>query len=655
MKINDYLLDNPKAVEGLFTKIFGKYMLRYYDTQDYSVTFSTHEDTSYQDSKNKRIVISLNNVIAMLQKDVNVLAVAYHELAHTLYTNDIERDKIRQKTYDLISQHLKETLKDSHQEYNISRLLRQDHIVHNVWNTVEDTRIERLLMKDFPFLKDIVDPLRTIIDPHDDELFKWRTGIGTPSPTIVELAEDYCSPKKKSQIHRAAILRDIIVELYLQEYIDKSKDQYTNPDPQAQSGKTKARETFDNTYGDPDIANEKAKQQRQMSNAQKEIQTKEDYKKDLEKRVQALDKQLNESTDRQEKQRLEHIKNMTQQDIESVENQIEQVKSEIEKDIGKPFEKVSQESEKTKLDQIKYLETNNSQEKAIKDILEDMQKTEVELSDMKKYTESISHYDKSQTNSRNFIKEIYSPKQALRNGISAAQSKKYSLNLSHKVNVSRIVNSKANRTAPQVFYNRGKDLSFTKKVVIFQDVSGSTRQFSHTFSSIAYSLAKAFDSVEWWGYGDKLFKKDPQDYKIETYSLANEHRVFAGNGTRADRLLHVMKQYKNKDYTYVIITDGDMNAIFNDIDTWNVFKDKIAVVGLLDNEIKTHAPHNVDLLEIIAKRKGYNPRPDDNTRNIVDRARITIDDLTIDGNSANLQLITRGINGVIELVKSRIA
>ena len=233
MKINEYLLDNPKAVEGLFTKIFGKYMLRYYDTQDYTVTFSTHEDTSYQDSRNKRIVISLNNVIAMLQKDVNVLAVAYHELAHTLYTNDIERDKIRQKTYDLISQHLQGTLKDSNQEYNVSRLLRQDHIVHNVWNTVEDTRIERLLIQEFPFLKDIVDPLRTIIDPHDDELFKWRTGIGTPSPTIVELAEEYCSPKKKSQIHRAAILRDIIVELYLQEYIDKSNEQFTNSDPQA--------------------------------------------------------------------------------------------------------------------------------------------------------------------------------------------------------------------------------------------------------------------------------------------------------------------------------------------------------------------------------------------------------------------------------------
>ena len=113
-----------------------------------------------------------------------------------------------------------------------------------------------------------------------------------------------------------------------------------------------------------------------------------------------------------------------------------------------------------------------------------------------------------------------------------------------------------------------------------------------------------------------------------------------------------MKKYRNKDYTYVIITDGDMNSIFDDIDLWNYFKEKIAVVGFLDKTIKEHAPHNVDVLAEIAKSKGYRVSPNESIREIVKNAQIAEHDFY--NNKMINPIIVKSVNGVMQLVKNRL-
>lgn len=656
MTLNEYLLDNPQAVEGLFTKIFGKYMLRYYDHADYIVKFDNYAETSYQDSKNKKIVISMANVIAMLKHDINVLAVAYHELAHTLYTDDLERDKIRKKVID----HMWLTLKPYHSNtavdpyYGIATQLHNGDTFHMIWNVLEDTRIERLLTQDFPFLKEIVEPLKTMIDPGDDDLFMWRSQKGSPSQKIVDLAEEFCSPKKKSQIVKAKIIYDIFEELYLKKMLDAAKL------PKDQQNSTKGSPQLDAYESTQDIKKQMINAQHAESlqeRMQQHKKTSDDVADQIEKLDEKYQATRNDSTLEhnakveslqelnREQERLERKKELANLEIEDYKKRIEEL-------TGKEYSEITKKDAQDELNEVRLLETNNDHEKAVKSILENMKQTLVEQQDLQNYANSVVYYDINKpTNYVTPISKVYSPKQKLRNGMSAAMAKRYTLDLSNKVNVGRIVNSKANRTAPQVFYGRGKDISFTKKVVIFQDVSSSTHAFKHMFSSIAHSLANAFESVEWWGYGDYIFEKAKKDYDKDTRSLGDVHNLPI-NGTNASRLLNVMKKYKNKDYTYVIITDGDMNNIFKDIETWNYFKDKIAVVGFIDQEIKNHAPHHVDLLSKLAKSLGYQPKDTDKIQDIIDKANINLN--TFHNAKNTMPLIVHGVNGVMELVKNRL-
>lgn len=655
MTLNEYLLDNPQAVEGLFTKIFGKYMLRYYDHADYIVKFDNYAETSYQDSKNKKIVISMANVIAMLKHDINVLAVAYHELAHTLYTDDLERDKIRKKVID----HMWLTLKPYHSNtsvdpyYEVANQLHNGDTFHMIWNVLEDTRIERLLTKDFPFLQEIVEPLKTMIDPGDDDLFMWRSQKGKPSQKIVDLAEEFCSPKKKSQLAKAKIIYDIFEEIYLKKMLDAAKL------PKDKQNSTKGSPQLDAYESTKDI-------KRQISNAQhteslqERMQQHKKISDDVADQIEKLDEKYqatrNDSTLEhnakvQSLQELNREKERLERKQEIANLEIEEYKKRIEELTGKEYSEITKKDAQDELNEVRLLETNNDHEKAVKSILENMKQTLVEQQDLQNYANSVVYYDTTKPTLHYPISKVYSPKQKLRNGMSAAMAKRYTLDLSNKVNVGRIVSSKANRTAPQVFYGRGKDISFTKKVVIFQDVSSSTHAFKHMFSSIAHSLANAFESVEWWGYGDYIFEKAKKDYDKDTRSLGDAHHLPI-NGTNASRLLNVMKKYKNKDYTYVIITDGDMNSIFKDIDTWNYFKDKIAVVGFIDQEIKNHAPHHVDLLSKLAKSLGYQPKDTDKIQDVIDKAHINFS--TFHNAKNTMPLIVHGVNGVMELVKNRL-
>jgi hypothetical protein len=635
MNINEYLLDNPKMVEVLFTKIFGKYMLRYYDQTGYVVEFSTSEPTSYQNAEKKRIVISLENVITMLQSNIHVLAVAYHELAHTLYTDNDVRDKIRKKANDLVIEQMREdTTLDSHELHvAVGELYAGNHL-HNVWNVLEDTRIERLLGEDFPFLKEIIEPLKTMIDPQKDHLFMWRSEKGSPRQDIVDEAEAFCTKKKVSQLSRAKNIANIFIKLYLKDLVDKSRNgNRTSSKEKESSARTKVME------------NKRQEAMKDMYSAKqrhaKDIQEKlEDTLQDLEK----------DNLTPNEKDALSERRKKLEEWLESKVSESKELARDYLESYNKDI--TEQNSPYEQLETIKKLDIETTLDSAIKDILFKAQNTIIENQENISYNDSVENYPNNiDTMFLKKAKLYYNPKQSLRQGITASQSKKYSIDLSNKVNVGRIVSSKANRTAPQVFYNRGKDISFTRKVVVFEDISSSTTDFTHLFSSIAYSLSQAFDSVEWWGYGNKLFLKKPKDYQFLTRNLGSSQHLDI-HGTEAYRLLNVMKKYKNLDYTYVIITDGDMSSVFKDKETWDYFKNKTVVTGFLTQDIKKNSPHSIDLFSEIAKLNGYYPTPQDDLQDISNYANITRD--TFHDELKLMPIIYKGIDSVMQLVKNRL-
>lgn len=635
MHINDYLKNNPKAVEGLFTKIFGKYMLRYYNNDNYTVEFSLYDDTSYQDEAGKRIVIAMNNVISMLNKNINVLAVAYHELAHTLYTNNDMRDKIRRKAEDHVYEKVDlfsrpTVFKHRFQEIATKRL-------HAIWNVIEDSRIESLLAKDFDFLAPIIEPLKTMIDPNGDELFTWRVHGTCNNQVVQHNADSFCLPKKQSQLQLAKYIAEIYMELYMQDDI-KSIDDYIN-NPQQERNKTAGDNMQEQTKPDDNYKQAKQKQHA-LEYAKERI---EEAKQDLKSRQQTLAD--DNSSDEMRELAQEHIANLRKVIMNTQERYDEQYGHGAYAQDSKE----KQDSPAKQLEVIRNLDTQSASDNAVKSMLESIQQTIIENQIEQDYNKAVRDYNVANTNYIPKIEKVYSAKQKLRQGITAAQSKRYSTNISNKVNVPRIVSSKANRTAPQVFYGRGKDLSFTKKVVIFEDVSSSTRAFTHVFSSIAQALANSFESVEWYAYGDELFLKQRKHYDRQTRQLGTVANMRIG-GTSTYMLTSVMRKYQNKDYTYVIITDGDMRSLYKS-DLWSYFKDKCVVMGFIDKQTRENATHYVDILADIAKRKGYIATHDDDIRAIIEKSRLSTSDFTT--KSMYQPSIVKGVHGVIDLVKSR--
>lgn len=662
MNVNEYLRNNPKLVKGLFTKIFGKYMLRYYDKPNYTVYFDETAPTSFQDEKNERIVISLENIIMMLQKDVNVLAVAYHELAHTLYTKNSRRDKMRVQASNLVLAYAipKEKLHET--QVAVLRQKVQNHM-HSIWNVLEDTRIERLLVQEYKFLKEIIEPLSNIIPDSDDLLFKWRKGQLT-SGDIYDIAESFCK-KRVSVTKRADYMFDIYMKLYYNDTIKAIKQQVPDNDYDANKQvDTKA----DELSGDNQDYEQRKQEAHEKRSKRVSYEDMKEYHERMQERVRDREieiEDLEEAIEQREKtgvgqasleHTLEQQMQRLQQDqagLESLEENLQRMKDTFEQEYNEDIDKsIDTQQAYKQMQEIHKLQASTPQDLAVKSMLESVQQTIVENQEKQDYVNSVEEYDNSNLSYLyHKVDKVYSSKQQLRNGMSAAQAKRYSLNISNKVNVHRLVNAQANRVAPNVFYGRGKDINFTKKVVIFEDVSGSTQDFTHVFSSIAYGLANSFDSVEWWGYSDLLFKKKPEHYEYTTQRLGMAGKMHVG-GTNASRLLSVMKKYRNKDYTYVIITDGDMRSIFKDIDLWNSFKDRVAVIGFLDKEIKSKAPHHVDVLEYFAKQKGYVPKPTDDIYDIMSGAQLHSSNLK--NKAFYYPAITFAINGVMDLVKGRL-
>ena len=492
-----------------------------------------------------------------------------------------------------------------------------------------------------------------MIDHHNNDLFMWRTEQGNPKQIIVDEAEAFCAKKKTSQLAKAKNIATIFKELFLQGVIDQVLSNTRNqPKPDLSSD----HDTIKN-YDKDNNAREKSLSASRQESAKDNYQYKEFKNKKHQEHLEELEKykKVIEQDDRipNKDRALESVQaeinevlNMIDDNKERMQEMAKEFKEHFDKDITKKDDIYEQ------LGDIKKIDIENPLDSAIKDILFKSQNTIIENEESLEYNRSVEDYNKviPQNNLRK-AKLYYNPKQSLRQGVTASQTKKYSIDISNKVNVGRIVSSKANKTAPQVFYNRGKDITFTRKVVVFEDVSSSTTEFAHVFSSIAYSLSQAFDSVEWWGYGDRLFLKKPKDYKYETRDLGTQQGLNI-HGTQASRLLSVMKKYKNLDYTYVIITDGDMSSVFKDEDTWNYFKNKTVVTGFLTKDIKNNSPHHIDLLSEIAKSNGYYPDEDDDLSDIYNKSQMNYH--TFQNEVKLMPIIYKGINSVMQHVKNRL-
>jgi hypothetical protein len=570
---NAYILQNQDALEALFTQIFGKYLMRYYDANGkYAVSFDKYAETSYMNSEQKVIVISGKNIETLLKANVSALSVAYHELAHVLYTNDRVRDMMRKQTLKLL---------DINHGFNMHQLHFAQPQIHAIWNVLEDQRIERLMIREFPFLKDILDPLRSIL-PDDDKLMTWRRQqysqrLSNVPKALVDLCEQFAGAKHlKSPTSPAGakILSEIFVLIFgkpnVQQppVIDFTNIQHT-PVQGSDDEPQQAGTPTDEPHGDDDDADD-------------EDGDDQDDDADDEDGDDQDDDAEDEGDD--------------EDDDEPVNG-------------GDPIDTASKViANKQELDkrdqQLAKAQAQDDHEKAILSMLKDIQKTLRENAELQSYAQSVvqDHKPNKDSNTQqNRIPAFTSIAQDVRNGMTAAQRKTYNSNMSHRISVSRVVEALANKQEPKVFSNKGKDFTYLKKVVIFEDVSGSTAgRISQTFSTLAYSLAKSFSTSEWWLYGSKLAKKHLTDYPYYSYEVAHRHNgaYTVGNSTGSQELLNVMNKYKQEKAVYVIITDGDIQPLI-DNPLFETFKHSIAIIGMIPQEYHSRIPHHFDMSNVL--------------------------------------------------------
>lgn len=567
--INAYVLQNPDALEALFVEIFGKYLMRYYDKSgEYSVSFDNHADTSYMNSGSKQIVIALKNIISLLKANVHVLAVAYHELAHVLYTSDRVRDQMRKKAGNLL---LSSGVVADHRVMHFNNVDKQ---LHGIWNVVEDQRIERLMVSDFPFLKDIIEPLKSAISD-DDKIMTWRRGIYSQRSAnvpqeIVDLCEKFAGQKKfKSPTAESGA--PIIARLYeilfgkqtavnQSQQIDYTKIKY-QPIQDDKQPVNPGQPTPNDEHGDDEDADDD-QQGDQPSDDEDELD------EDADDADSDGDEDGDEDGDDAEDTKDGDGKSTPTQ------KQLDQ----RERDLAKA-------------------QAQDDQEQGILHMLKDIQQTQRENEELQRYKDSVveDHKPIDRPLSKQYeIPAIFSIAQDVRNGMTAAQRKSYTSNISNRVSVSRIVEALASKQEPKVFAGKGKDMTQLRKVVIFEDVSGSTHgTLSNIFSQIGYALAKSFSTSEWWLYGGRLAKKHLPDYKYMSAAVGCDF-YGTGNSTSSRSLLNVMKKYKEEKAIYVVITDGDIDQLIQDDLFKKHFNDSTAVVGILDENAKKHAKHVVN-------------------------------------------------------------
>lgn len=547
------LINNPKEIQDLFTVVFGKYLLNYYpDTQDYSVSFDSNAESSYQDGRNKRIVIALSNVVLLLKNNIHPFAVAYHELAHVLYTSDSKRDKIRNQVSDNL--------------YAMWGFRPSSQLPHTVWNVLEDERIERKIVKDYPFLKSLINPLRTAVT-EDGKLMSWRTQIDLSKvpADLVQQAELYANKDLKTD-DCISIITYII-------------DQHYKPAPGQGNGEEIADQMFKDGNGDADGG---------MSGVgDTSDQDGDEVEEDAEDGEEDGDSVLDDIFEEDDEE---------DSDEELLERTQDQANTEQEiKDINKTIE------------ELKGMTSTDPQEEALRKMLLEVKEAQKNQHDLQQYNDAVKVLkpikESTKTMPRiDMCNSLINLSQDIKGGLTAAQRKSYSSNISNRINVQRIIDSSASKREPRVFYGKGKDVSYLRKVVIFEDVSGSTSgMISSIFSDIAFNLQKSFEGAEWWVYADRLGMKPKQDYMYKSYDANMVYNC--GGGTSTKNLVHVMRKYRKENAIFVIITDGDVYSLVNTEDNlFEEFKDRTVLIGMgLNKEIVKNVPNKHDITDEFQK------------------------------------------------------
>lgn len=592
------MLDNPNDLNSIFTRLFGVHLMRYYDEKaSYRVIIDGNADTSYMNSHDKIIGISLRNIAQLLKANVSVLSVAYHELAHVLYTSDNLRDRIRKLTveklcHDPNAPFSNTKYKNNREFFNVIEQLTTR--VHSVWNVLEDERIERITMSQFPFLTSILDPLKKTIT-EDGKIMTWRKGkyASQVAPAnLVPLCEEFSQLTKRQKQLTAKDASQVIYDIILQFY--------PNVDTNIQDDK----EIQEKYEGDKSQPQSEGNPTPSDNHDESDDNDSDDGEQDADDELDSED-ELDSDEDGDE--------DADEDGDDDSDDAFEEPLDEEDKD-GK-----SSQNAKDDLRKIENMETQDNQETAIIEMLKDIKREEIRNIEIGEYNYAVKEDVKSpvsqkqNTSQISKIPNIVNISQEVRNGMTAAQRKKYSIDPSNKISVPRIVEAMSSRRQPNVFSNKGKDVSYLKKVVVFEDISGSTNgMISSIFSAIAKALTSSFVGSEWWLYADKLVKKHKLDYEFYSQDLRyskdtnksfEEYQV--GGGTSARNLLHVMRKYRNEQAVFIIITDGDIYDLFSgqNEDIYKEFKDKTLVVGLLDDDIKLKMPHNFDITVDITKIK----------------------------------------------------
>jgi hypothetical protein len=575
-KINETLLKNPKLVEVLFQDIFGKYLLRYYgeQAQKFSVQVNSYEDTSYMNFETQRISIAMNSIVQQLTKGINVYAVAYHELAHILYTHNDVRDTIRErvlrKMYD-DKYGLDPTLTDKEEikQQRVASHTIHEKQVHMLWNVIEDERIERILMREYTFLVDIVDPLKTIIQD-DGKIMSWRLGkyaSKTPDATIAHLCEHYIAVYNQAKIVKSKTtgrfeIADKNIEIDLSNTLYEIHKLMFPPTTQ------------------PPVNPPKPKKR---------------GKGKSENKTQGGDEPVNNNDDKDDDKDDDNNDNDNKGDDKKVNN--------------KQDDKAKAKSEKREDELNKQLEKQIAQ---AQELIETVVAEQDYLSSTLNEKRRVSVHDDPIFKNM-FIVEIpliTQQRTTIRGGITQAQRKSFKSDISPKINVSRLVETMSNKSEPKVFYSKGKDASFLRKVVIFEDVSSSTygggNFFSPVFSMIAYALAKSFDDCDWWIYGDLLAKKHKQDFCIPSTVVGTRYNM--AMSTNASYLANVMRKYAKEKALFVVITDGDIQSLTRDNKLFQQYVNQTAFIGYLKYEDQKILKHKCVIDEKLARHMDMSRR-----------------------------------------------
>lgn len=572
--INEYLVNNPDKISMVFTKVFGKYLIRYYEKADkYTIIFDDYEDTSYEDRRNQKICIALRNVVDLLERDLPVMSIAYHELSHVLYTNNTKRNNIIDKAYEV----------SQSKGWDFDQRTAQ-----NIWNVLEDEYIERRLAKEYPFLKNTIEPLRTLI-PDDGKLMKWRSGKQGAPQDIVERAEKFAK-KRLTNKESGEIIAYIMWHYYFND-------------------NDKLENRVEGSYEQENEDGEKEKVEAQESSNEKSENDNNDNNQESEESEEQEDSQEEDSQEDSQEEDSEELQANRGYDTQTEEEEIGNLKA-YKKDKAIKSMLLDYEKEKQRQELDRQLKRATITKKKVK----------------------IENYHEK-------IKTFYNAKHYIRGGMTQAQQKGYTMNLSNRVSVNKIIESKATKQPPKVFYGKGKDIDFMKKVVILEDISASTHGFSGLLSNIAKTLADAFEQSEWWAYGRYLYQKQKEEYKYKTMRPVYEMEGNFGSGTRTDYLLSFMKKHQNEDNIYVIITDGDMDRFFMD-KVQSKFLNKMAVVGVLDETIRENAPYHCDIGKDIEKLSH-------------DYFTHRIDEL--EHKKEYQQMIVKSVQSVIQIIKERVS